>query len=168
MTPPTTNLMRPACAIARQCRTPRLMRRGSAYIVVLMTGILVGVVGVSGVYLSRVERRTQQLTSDAAEARLYAMAGLDLALLIINQSATENDWRNSFGNNGGYPVLDMKIGSGGCSARAVDPLDGDLNNGSHPLVLTGIGEVGDTRYLIEVQLDNQGRPIDGTWRRTID
>jgi len=146
----------------------RRAARGSAYVMVLMTAILATVVGLSGLYSARVQRRASELDADAAEARLYAISAVDRGLLIIDQNSDPADWRNLLSNNGGFPILNRDIGRGAYSLNATDPSDGDLASGDDPVTLTGIGAVGQTLYMLELQLDAGGNPIPGTWRRVVD
>lgn len=142
--------------------------RGTAYIVVLATSMIITVVGLSAMVAGRVQHRVAGSTRDFAEARLYAMSAVDLGFLLIEQNPPDTNWRNLLGNNGGFPIQDRTIGRGRLTLQAQDPLDGDLNNGPDPVFLTGIGELGDTRYKLQVQLDGSGSPVPGTWQRVVD
>ena len=143
-------------------------QRGSAYVMVLLTAMIATVVGLSGLYAIRIQHRSSELTGDGEAARFYAISAVDRGLLIIEQNPVPTDWRNLLANNGGFPILNDKIGRDLHSLQAVDPLDGDLNNGDHAVLLTGIGYVGEAVFKLQVQLDGSGKPVPGTWRRVVD
>lgn len=145
----------------------RAERRGGTYVLVLTTMMIATTLGVSGVLTARVHHRTAELSGDFAAARVNALAGIDLALFIIDQNPTQTEWRNHFGNGAG-PIENLPLGRGTVSCLAVDEGDGDLNNGPDPVVLTGVGEVGDAVYKIEVRLDGDGAVVPGTYQRVVD
>ena len=106
------------------------------------------------------------MTDDFCQARGYAVCAVDAGFMVIMQSPT--GWRNLFGNNGGFPFLDVPFNGGRFSLQAIDPLDGDLNNGDHPVLLIGIGYCGNARYMLQVELDGSGALVPGTWQRVVD
>lgn len=88
-----------------------------------------------------------------------------MGLLLIQRNPS--DWRGTFAGSGGS-LPEMDIGSGTFALEAVDPVDGDLLNGSDPVLLTGIGRVGRARYKLQVRLEANGSPTPGTWRHVVD
>lgn len=147
----------------KRCRRRR--QRGSVYIMILITSMLAIGVGLSGWYGMRLKRRVRQMTDDITEARCYAISALDHGLFLIQQNPSS--WRSLFAANGGWPIQDRTIGRGTHSLRALDRLDGDLNNGPDPVELTATGTLGQATYKLGLQLDGNGSPVPGSWRRVV-
>ena len=143
--------------------------RGSAYLLVLTTAVIVTTVGLSALALARVQNRVQRISAASAEARFYAVSAIDNGLFLIQQNPDPATWRSMLSNNGGFPLLNKPVGSGTFILQAVDPVDGDLtNNNSDPVQLTGIGYADQAVFKFQVQLDGSGKPVAGTWRRVVD
>lgn len=67
--------------------TPTL-RRGTAYTLVLMTTMIVGILGVSGVALARIERARAQQAANFENARAIARAAVEWGTLQIRNEPT--------------------------------------------------------------------------------
>jgi hypothetical protein len=133
-------------------RRSRRRRRASMYVAVLGAALIVTVIGVCGLVAVRVEHRASAGTNDFAAARLHAWSAIEMGLLWI-----ENDpnWRNARPN--GVWATDVPVGDGAFTLEAADPDDADLgNSASDPLVLTGIGVQGASRYKLQVTLLAEG------------
>ena len=139
-------------------------RRGSVYIAVLGTAMLVTAIGLSALLVARVQHRGASGTADFAQARLNAQSGVDMGLFLIQQNPAT--WRDDFA--AGLPT-DQPVGKGSFSLQADDPVDGDLtNNSTDPVLLVGIGNAGEARYKLQVRLEANGSPTPGTWRQVVD
>lgn len=139
--------------------------RGSVYILVLGASLLVAVIGISALMAARVQRRATQASAGMAQTRQLACSAIDLGLLAIQQNPTT--WRTLF--TAGTLPTDLSLGSGLLTLTAVDPIDSDLtNNTTDPVVLTGVGSVGQARYMLEVTLNGDGTIAPGTWKRVVN
>jgi len=142
-------------------------RRGSAYIMILVTAMMASTFGLAGMYVSRVQNRNTGLMGDWKEAETYAMSAIDLGLLIILQNPT--DWRTRLEADSFTPINKQAIGRGTCTTVAADPVDGSIsNNNTDAVLLTGIGEVGKSVFKWQVKLDANGELVPGSWRRVVD
>ena len=140
-------------------------RRGSAYLAVLGAAAIVSIIGLSALLIARIDLRRATDTTDLAQARLCAMSGTDVCLLMIEQN--RDTWRDTFIDAGGaLPKVD--IGSGSFELRAVDPVDGDLADGYDPVLLTAIGYAGRACYKLQVRLEPNGLPTPGTWKQVVN
>jgi len=134
----------------------RNARRGSAYLMVLMSTALVVIIGLSGLLAMRVRARVAHAQADAAIARTYAASAVELALEYVY---SDPDWRDTFGN--GAWTTDMPFGKGLISIEAEDPDDGDVTSGpADPVVITGIAKVGKARQRISVTLEADQVPLE--------
>jgi len=61
-------------------------RRGSAYVLVLVTAMILTVIGISSVAVSRVENRRAAMARNASEARLLAMTAIEHARVTIEST----------------------------------------------------------------------------------
>jgi len=128
----------------------RHTRRGSTYLLVLISTALVVAIGLSGLLATRVRARISQAQIDAAEARSLARSAIEIGLLRVT---TDPDWRSTWGS--GPWISDRPLGEGTLSLEVEDP-DGSIGDDpSDPFVLTGIGEQGDARQMSDVTVTPQ-------------
>ncbi len=66
-------------------------RHGSAYVIVVMTAMIVSVLGLSAIALARIEQRKTREAASIAAARAAARAAIDWALVQIR---LETNWAN--------------------------------------------------------------------------
>ena len=126
----------------------RNARRGSVYIAVLGTALIVSVLGLSALMIQRIQRKGDQQAADVVEARLYADAALRIGMLRIEN---DPDWRYSFSN--GVWEADVTIGGGTYTLEGIDPSDGDISdNATDPLVLIGRGMMGAAVQKVQITL----------------
>lgn len=132
-------------------------RRGTVYVLVLVSVMIVTVVGLSGMAVIASERRSAQLDAEAEQARLHAHSAVEAGLLII---ASDADWRT---NSGGGNWLNAKaVGAGLMSLDVADPGDGDVaDSPDDPVTLTGTGEQGAARQKVSVTLVARAQPVYG-------
>jgi len=123
-------------------------RRGSMYVAVIGCSLVITVIGVSALLATRIERRAAEGTSDLSDARVYAQSAVYLGMYMIQ---SDPNWRTT--RSSGVWKSNQPIGDGTYSLSGVDPIDGILSNStSDPLVLSGTGSLGQSRYKLQVTL----------------
>ncbi len=112
---------------------------GAALIVSLLAlSVLTGI---------RIQLRQVAENSDTLKARLYARAGIDMALYQIKHDA---NWRQNAANW----TTDHAVGTGYFSFTMTDPVDGNLTNSIYdPVVIVATGKSGTARHKLRVRLD---------------
>lgn len=151
-------------AISR--KRPNHRRRAFAYVYFLTTMMLVGIMGLSGVTIARIQFRSSQGTSDVTEARLYAQSAIELGMAMIQQDSV---WRTNLG--GGAWFTNQAIGDGTMSLNVSIVADGDGNADNNPVILIGMGVKDEAQHRMEVTLtalsDLGGMVISPeSWQRT--
>ncbi|MCP4250373.1 MAG: hypothetical protein GY778_25295 [bacterium] len=142
----------------RTCR-----RRGSMYVVVLGTAMMVTIIGLSALYVVRVEHRSGQGSNDRLEAQLYARSGIERGFLMIR---TDPDWRNTLGS--GSWAAEQPIGNGSYTLVALITDDGDGLPDNDPVVLTATGISGRASHATQVTVvpQNGGMVVSpGSWQQ---
>lgn len=143
-------------------------RRGSSYLLVLTVSMIIALIGLSGLIAARIDHKIATNTSDATEARIYALAAIEMGIFAID--ADPLNWRSAF--HGGALPVNMPIGSGTLTLVVVDPLDNDLlNNPTEPIVMTGIGAKGMARHKVQVTVVFTGGVtsfMPGSWKQVVD
>jgi hypothetical protein len=140
--------------------SPRLFgipggRRGGIYVAVLATASIVAVIGLASMAAWRVQAASANAAVDAAEARLYAEAGVDHAAYYLS---TDSSWRT---NRSQGQWFSRTIGDGSFAVSGADPVDGDFTNRPYdPLDLTSTGRKGSAVHITTVRLIPKGTPID--------
>ncbi|MCH7873331.1 MAG: hypothetical protein IID33_16670 [Planctomycetes bacterium] len=130
-------------------------RRGSIYVAVLGSSMLVTVVGLSALMATRIERRGAQDAGDLAKARFHARTGIEMGLFRIGADA---NWRANRTN--GLWETGKPVGTGSYTLSGVDPGDGDLNDDERePLRLQGDGLEGEARFALQVTLNATATPL---------
>ncbi len=121
----------------------RRRRRGSAYLLVLGSAMIVAIIGLSSLTVARIHRRAAGSAANANEARLNARSAVEAC---IGATAFLADWRTS-GYVSGEVVGPLNLGDGTCSVKIVDEIDGDLANDPDQQVrITTTGQVGSAVY----------------------
>ena len=143
------------------------VRRGSVYLIVLSVSMIVLVIGLSGLMVSRIEQRSASAVSDMTQARLHALAAIEMGMFLME---ADPDWRGTF--KAGVLPTDMPLGNGTLTLQAVDPVDGDLtNNTTDPVLFTGIGFEGSARHKLQVTITITGGVAEfqpGSWKQVVD
>jgi len=138
--------------------------RGSVYILVLGASLLVATIGISSLMAARVQSRAVAASAGMTQARENARTAVDRGLWEIKYNFLL--WRTTFA---GTFLQNVSFGDGTFSLYAVDPTDGNLtNNGTDPVVLTGVGKSGSAKYMLEVTLNGNGSIQPGTWKRVVN
>lgn len=116
-------------------------RRGSVYIIVLVTAAIVVAIGVTGLQLQRVDARNAGLEIDTGEARLAAQAAVSMGAGLMSESAT---WRTVAAGASGV-VASGTIGRAQYGLVVTDPADSDLvDNADDPVKLSAVVTIGDS------------------------
>jgi len=130
-------------------------RRGSIYLPILAASMVITLLGLSAVWLTRLQSRSGRRALDYAEARLNARSAVEIALQIIDQ---DPDWRQRTPSQW---FTDLPIGSGTCSVTVTDPDDGDLaDSPNDSVVVTGIGYKGSCRHKMRITLIPVHQPLE--------
>lgn len=118
------------------------------YVAVIGCTLVITVIGVSALLAARIERRAAEGTSDLSDARVYAQSAIDLGMYTILSDA---NWRTN--KSSGVWKSNQPVGDGTYSLSVVDPIDGILSNStSDPVVLSGTGSMGQSRYKLQVTM----------------
>lgn len=122
-------------------------RRGTAYVAVLGTTMLVTLMGVSALTVVRLERLAANATGDAERASLLAQSAVELAL----RETQSDGWRTR--HTSGAWSAPMTLEGGTMRYRFTDPLDGNLAAGTHAAHVEGEGLRGGAKRLVSVMID---------------
>jgi len=141
----------------------RARQRGSVYVMVLGASLIVALIGIASLMATRVQLRTVNMAKDKAQARELARAAVDRGLWEVE--ANPLLWRLTFASGS---LSNVPLGDGTFTLGAVDPVDGNLVIGSDPVVLTGVGETGGAKYMLQVTLDSSGAVQPGSWKRVVN
>ncbi len=140
--------------LGRFGRNDSKRRRGSIYIIVLASAMIVAVIGLGSLFAARVQRRSAQVTEDCGQARLCARSAIELGLLLVQ----DQNWRSTWSN--GTWLSNQQLGNGCFSLEGIDPRDGDLADSQYdPVVLTGIGTKGIAKRKAQVVLTADIKPL---------
>ena len=132
-------------------RAPRCRRRGSAYVLVLSTALLLTVIGLAALTVARLGVRMNAAADDGVEAEVLAESAVEYALC---QVAIDPNWRTTY--KSGSETTPVPLGRGTISFRLVDETDGLLDNsGSDPIRIYGIGRAGIATRIYSVRACGQ-------------
>ena len=135
----------------------RRARRGSVYLLVLMTTLIVGIIGLSAVALSRVELRRERQAQDAVVARAAARAAIEFGLLKIRLTT---NWSDLSGGNAAWASnVSFNGGTYSLTRTAYDNTD-PIND---RLTLLAIGKRGDAVCQFQVVIVGGGWIEDKSW-----
>ncbi len=130
--------------------------RGSIYLHVLASSLLISVLGLGAMHAVRIQMRSCRLVRDSAEARSCATSAIELGMLHIR---TDSAWRTTWPS--GTWMEDQPLGSGTFTLQGTDPADNDLADSPYDaVVLTGIGAGGQARHIAQVVLAPVVEPIE--------
>ncbi len=126
----------------------RRCRRGTVYVLVLVSTMIVTVIGLIGLTIVRQDLARSELDADKIKAGLYAQSAIELGLTEIRNNTS---WRSSWTNAG--TVFTRTIGRGRSSLVISDTADSSLaDDQSERFLMRGIGTSGAARQMIEVQV----------------
>ncbi len=131
-------------------------RRGSTYVTVMITAMIVTVIGLGSLFVVRAHSRTLELQADAAEARQYAHSAVEVGQWYMQSNSS---WRTARPH--GVWTADVELGSGTYTLEVLDPEDSDLANwAGDAVVIKGTGRRGLARQMIQVTMDPAPEPLD--------
>lgn len=124
-------------------------RRGTIYILVLVSAVIVTLIGVIGLRLAHTQAAVARADAQRDEAMCLAESAVQWG---IHYVMLGTDWRDD--TTSGATIRTMPLGEGTISITITDP-DGDLDNGdSDPFIITGTGTVGDATQSLAVTIAN--------------
>ena len=122
--------------------------QGTIYLTVLGVSVMVALIGLTGLTLTRLERRTGEATGRGVQADALVRSALELGLL----AARGGSWRSD--HTSGAWTAAASLGSGTVRYRFIDEADGSLtDNGSEPVLLQAEGTVGRAVRVLSARLD---------------
>ena len=96
----------------------RHRRRGTIYLLVLFSCLIVATISLSSLQLMRLQGRSVSSSADFSTAQAYARAAIEIGMLKIRNDPY---WRTNLGN--GNWLTDQPIGVGTLTLSAADPVD---------------------------------------------
>lgn len=137
------------------------MRRGSAYLLVIMTTLIVAVIGLSALSLSRIELRRVTGMTDAAAARNAARAGVEWAFMQIRNETT---WSN-LGSRSAAWATNVAINGGTYSVNRTAYDNSDPVNPK--LTLEAVGTYGNAVARYKVVIVRGAWVESGGWTQSV-
>ena len=133
----------------------RRRRNGSAYLLILVTSMLVATIGGAALLAARVRLRAASRGGDVESARAAARSAIELGRLWI---ASDPAWRTARG--AGTWTSGQSLNEGTIALQVLDPVDGNLaNSTADPVVLRGFGFKGAARQIEELTLVARRTPL---------
>ncbi len=138
---------------------PSNPRRGSTYLVVLFTSLIVTVVAFAGFQRLRIQEQDATLQRDWNEAAVLASSAVEYALTKLGN---DHDWRNAYYDRvDGHYSEPMAFGRGTIRWQLEDPVDGDLRDSQDdPVRIYGYGTVGSSQRVFSMLAWPSGSPLD--------
>lgn len=135
-------------------RQQHLNRRGSVYLAVLGTAMIVSVLALSSLALQRVQNRMLASSDNIRQAQNNAETAIKLGLLTIKN---DSNWRNNYVNGSWF--ANRSLGDGSCSLTISDS-DGLLaDDPSDSVVMTGVGVSDSSEQRIVRTIDAFQQPL---------
>ncbi len=130
-------------------------RRGSVYLAVLGTALIVSLLAFSALALQRVQNRMLSASVDIRQAQLNAEAAIDLGLLAIKN---DPNWRTTYSNGNWFS--NCSTGEGSCTLTVIDPIDANLaDSATESIVMTGVGTAGKSVQQVVRTIDSYAEPL---------
>ncbi|MFB3892487.1 MAG: hypothetical protein ACE15C_10750 [Phycisphaerae bacterium] len=149
--PHRTNILRPAGT--RRRRAGDCGRRGSVYLLVLGTAVILTVIGLAAVAISRVSIRSAAGAEDWAEAQTLAFSGAEHAMAMINSTT---NWRAALSGQ----TVSKALGRGTFTWQLVDDSGGALSGDpARPFAICSTGAVGAASYAVRAHMTPGGSGI---------
>ena len=131
-------------------------KRGSAYLLVLASSILVTIFGLASLQAIRVQRRTTEINKDSTQARHLARAAIEVGFYHIDN---DSQWRTNWPN--GVWDANQPLNGGTYTLEGVDPADNDISDSIYDqIVLTGNGSFGKAQHMTQVTLVPEIKPLE--------
>jgi hypothetical protein len=136
-------------------RRNQSIRRGSVYLAVLGTALIVSLLAFSALALQRVQNRMLSASADVRQAQLNAEAAIELGLLAIKD---DPNWRTTYAN--GTWFSNRSSGEGSCALTVTDPIDANLaDSTTEAIVMTGVGSAGKAVQRVVRTIDSYAEPL---------
>ncbi|MFQ5730801.1 MAG: hypothetical protein ACE5KM_02480 [Planctomycetaceae bacterium] len=131
-------------------------RRGAAlFAIVMSTALIVSLLALAALNVMRIERSSALRGQDAADARRYAQAAIEIGLQRIND---DPNWRTTF--TSGIWERNRPIGDGTYTLEGIDRVDGVLATpDTDAVVLIGTGRKGSATQKFQVTLVKDTRGL---------
>jgi len=153
--PPTPTEM----TASRRIRRPPSVRRGSIYVAVLGTAMIVSMIALAAIHVSRGEVARLSGAQQVASAEFLAQSAIELALARI---ANDPTWRSTYTSGVEVPAGAswLTLGDGAIKFYLVDD-DGDLTDDAKDAVtLYGMGRRGEATSVASVRLQPGGAALN--------
>ena len=139
----------------RASTSRRAYRRGSIYLYVLASSLLLTILGLGSLAAVRVQVRAARLARDGAEVRAGATSAIELGRLYVKQNST---WRTAMPH--GTWMNNRELGDVTFTLQGTDPVDGVLSNSVYdPVVLTATATHGIASHMVQVTLVPVVKPL---------
>src|SRR6056297_204265 len=135
-------------------------RRGSTYMIVLFTSMIVAVVAFAGFQRMQVDQQTATMQRDWNDAAVLAASAVEFALVKLGN---DHDWRTAYRDrvDGNY-TTPIALGRGTIRWQLEDPDDGQIDNDAEDGVrIYGAGKIGQSERVFSVLAWPSGSPLDG-------
>jgi len=130
-------------------------RRGSIYVFVLATAMLLTIIGMMVLTTSQISARSTYNANDTIEAAVLAESAVDYAL---QQIANDSNWRSDYTNNV-IVTPAQNLGHGTITFKLADdatPPASTLTVTTDPVRIYGIGKIGNTVRVYSMQATPNG------------
>lgn len=128
--------------------------RGTVYLLVLMSSVIVTLIGLMGFRMLRAQAAIAQSDTDRDEALVIAESAVQWGVHIVT---LKGDWRDGVAS--GVRIRTGAFGNGTMSVTITDKDDGDLaDDSTEEFVISGTGVVGDATQTLEVTMSTSGGP----------
>ena len=142
----------------RKLLWPGQARRGSMYVWVVSTSLMVSVIGIGSMSVVRLQRERADLEQNWSEAGLLAASGVEHACATL---AYDRWWRDKYDAAEGSYGNEVPFGNGYWSWQLQDPVDSDLNDATgDPVRILGRGRVGNSVQACSVLAWPGSTPLD--------
>ena len=142
-------------------RRARGARRGSVYILVLATALIVTILGLSAFAVTRIRLRGDGQAADARRAAVLALSAAERAVAVVGD---DTNWRSNHAH--GSETSALSFGGGSISYRLVDLGPDENLQTAQSMRVYGTGRVGDAVRVHSVQMSTAA-PLSCLSRRQI-
>lgn len=135
-------------------------RRGSVYIAVLGTAMVIAICALGGMHLARSELKGTRRSNDLQRARRLAKSAVELAVASMNRTPLDNNqWRTGY--TSGVETSPVTMDGGTLSFKVVDE-DGDLaDDPTDAIWVYGYGRSGEAVWIERAWVRNdRGPPLE--------
>lgn len=132
------------------------LRTGSVYVALLGVATIVGVIGVSALTATRLQRRMSAGSDDSAQARLHARSAIDWGLILVEENP---GWIAALGD--AFAIQQVSVGTGHFNLEGSIPGGVSLGEAMcQPITFTGDGFQGEARRACQAMLQPDAVDFD--------